>query len=480
MSPRRLQARELLVELDRSRRSGLGRQLEQQLRSAIRSGTLAPGSDLPSTRALAEDLSVSRGVVVRAYAQLAAEGYLDLRQGANPSVRGIPFVKPHVADALSPAGVQKIRYDLRPHQPDLGGFPRQVWLRSLRNALGTAANADLGYIDPRGLEQLRIELALYLGRARGVVADPDRIVVTAGSTHTLSLIARVLASRGATMAFENPSHRLLFAVSERAGLTPVGIPVDRDGIRVDALPAANVSAVLVTPAHQFPTGVALAAERRAELTLWARESGGLIIEDDYDAELRYDRAPIGPLQGLMPDRVAYIGSANKTLSPGIRLGWAMLPGDLVASVTEELRNSVLHLSGIEQLALADFLHRGEFDRHIRRMRTVYRRRRDALVEALEAQLPELRVSGIAAGLHVVVELPSPRAEADVVAEAAARGLAIESLSYHALPGYDGPPGLLIGYGGVLEPAIGFAVAELAAAFRAADPKLARRGAVSGG
>jgi GntR family transcriptional regulator / MocR family aminotransferase len=481
MSPRQLQARELLVQLDRSRRSELGLQLETQLRSAIRSGTLAPGSDLPSTRALAEDLGVSRGVVVRAYAQLAAEGYLDLRQGANPSVRGIPFVEPYVAEALSAALAQKIRYDLRPHQPDLGSFPRQVWLRSLRHVLGSATNADLGYIESRGLEQLRIELVHYLGRARGVVADPDRIVVTAGSTHTLSLIARVLASRGATrMGFENPSHRLLFATAERAGLTPVGIPVDRHGLRVDALPAANVSAVVGTPAHQFPTGVALTADRRAALALWARESGGLIIEDDYDAELRYDRAPIGPLQGLVPDRVAYIGSANKTLSPGIRLGWAVLPDDLVAPLTEELRSSVLHLSGIDQLALADFLHRGEFDRHIRRMRSVYKRRRDALVEGLEARLPELRVSGIAAGLHVVVELPSPGPEARVCAEAAARGVAIESLSDHALPAYDGPRGLLIGYAGVPEPAIRLAVQELAAALHTGNHRIVQRSAASGG
>jgi GntR family transcriptional regulator / MocR family aminotransferase len=476
MSPRQLHARDLLVQLDRSRRAELGRQLEQQLRSAIRSGTLAPGSDLPSTRTLAEDLAVSRGVVVRAYAQLAAEGYLDLRQGANPSVRGIPFVEPRVAEVSSPAAVQKIRYDLRPHQPDLGGFPREIWLRSLRHALTRAPNADLGYIDPRGLEQLRVELARYLGRVRGIRANPERIVVTTGSTHALSLIARVLASRGAVMGFENPSHWLFFAVAEQAGLTPIGIPVDGDGIRVDSVRAAKVNAVLVTPAHQFPTGVALAADRRAELTLWARESGGLIIEDDYDAELRYDRAPIGPLQGLAPDRVAYIGSANKTLSPGIRLGWALLPDDLCDSVVEELGKSVLHLSGIDQLALADFLRRGEFDRHIRRMRLVYKRRRDALIEALEAELPKLRVSGIAAGLHVVVELPPSVAEADVCAQAAARGLAIESLSDHALPMYEGPAGLLIGYAGVLEPTMPFAVAELAAAFRASERRPVRRAA----
>jgi len=328
--------------------------------------------------------------------------------------------------------------------------------------LRSAADADFGYIGRRGLEQLRAELSRYLGRARGVAADPARIVVTAGSTHTLSLISRALARRGAsTIGFENPSHWVLHAVVQRAGLAPVGIPVDRLGLRIDELHSANVGAVVVSPAHQFPTGVALSPERRAELILWARESGGLIIEDDYDAEFRYDRAPIGALQGLSPEHVAYIGSTSKTLSPGIRLGWAVLPSELVASVAEELWSSILHLSGIDQLALADFMRRGEFDRHMRRMRTVYRRRRDALVKALETELPLMPVSGIAAGLHVVVELISTAAETAACEQARARGIAIESLSQHALPGYAGPPGLLIGYGDIGEPTIPLAIDQLA-------------------
>jgi GntR family transcriptional regulator/MocR family aminotransferase len=464
MSPRQLQARDLLVRVDRSNRRGVGRQLEQQLRDALQSGTLAAGSDLPSTRALAEDLSVSRGVVVRAYAQLAAEGYLDLRQGANPRVRPIPLAGPERGPDPLTARPQrlKFRYDLRAHQPDLSTFPRQAWLRSLRHVLRSAADADLGYIDRRGLPQLRAEICGYLGRARGVAADPARVVVTAGSTHTLSLISRALARRGAdTIGFENPCHWLLHTVARSAGLTPVGIPVDENGLRVDELCATNLSAVVVAPAHQFPTGAALSADRRAALVGWARESGGLVIEDDYDAEFRYDRAPIGALQGLAPEQVAYIGSTSKTLSPAIRLGWVVLPSALVASVADELQSSVLHLSGIDQLALADFIQRGEFDRHLRRMRAVYRRRRDALVRALAAQLPHVPVSGIAAGLHVVVELASTEAEAAAVEQARTRKLAIESLSEHALPGYAGPPGLLIGYAGIPEPAIPRAVDQIA-------------------
>ena len=464
MSPRQLHARDLLIRIDRTRRVAIGRQIEDSLREAIRSRTLVPGSDLPSTRALAEELSVSRGVIVRAYAQLAAEGYLDLRQGANPAVRDV-LELPSVP-STAPRET-RTRYDLRPHVPEVGTFPRQAWLRSLRNALSTATDAELGYIDPHGLEQLRREVSAYLGRARGVAAHPEQIVITAGSSHSISLIARVLARGGVTaIGFENPSHRMLHAVAERAGLAPVGLPVDRDGLIVDALDGVQVGAVIVSPAHQFPTGRVLSAERRAALALWARESGGLIVEDDYDAEFRYDRAPIAALHGLSPEQVAYIGSTSKTLSPAIRIGWAVLPRALAAGVAEELACSVLHLSAIDQLAFADFLRRGEFDRHLRRMRAVYRARRDALVAALDRQLPQLQVSGAAAGLHVVLELPPEIDEAGVCTHAQARGVTVQSLSDHALPGYEGPGGLLIGYGGILDPALPHAIAELATAIAA--------------
>jgi GntR family transcriptional regulator/MocR family aminotransferase len=476
MSTTRLQARDLLISVDRSERLAPGRQIEAQLRDAIRRGMLLAGSGLPSTRALAEDLSVSRGVVVRAYAQLAAEGYLEVRQGATTSVRGghTELKQPSLrSGALQP--VPKPRYDLLPHQPELTSFPRQAWLRSLREVLKTAPDSELGYLGPPGVEQLRVELARYLARARGVVADPDRVVVTLGSTHTLSVIARVLSRRGVKrIGFENPSHFVLHAVAKRAGATPVGIPLDANGLRVDQLPAADVSAVVVTPAHQFPTGVALSANRRAALARWARESGGLIIEDDYDAEFRYDRPPIGAIQGLSPEQVAYMGSTSKTLSPAIRLGWAVLPADLVTAACEELVATVLQLSGIDQLALADFLRRGEFDRHMRRMRTVYRRRRNVLVDALRAELPGVTLSGIVAGLHVVVELAARADETEACAAAEARGVAIQSLSQHALPGYEGPPGLLIGYGAIPEPTIPGAVEQLAGTINFAVQRTQRR------
>jgi GntR family transcriptional regulator/MocR family aminotransferase len=469
MHSRQLHARDLLVRVDRSRAVPVGRQLEDQLRGAIRSGVLRAGSDLPSTRALAEDLGVSRGVVVRAYAQLSAAGYLDVRQGAHPRVASIPLAEPAYEEPQPADAGGKVLYDLRAHQPDVSTFPRRLWLRAVRDALNAATDADLGYLDERGLEQLRVELSAHLGRARGVAATPDRIVVTAGATHAMSLLARTLARRGCTRtAFENPSHRILHAVARRAGQTPVGVPVDDDGMRTDMLADADVQSVVVSPAHQFPTGVALSDSRRAALLGWARTTGGVVVEDDYDAELRYDRAPIGALQGLAPEHVAYVGSTGKTLAPAIRLGWLVLPHGLHGEVAEELSTSMLHVSGIDQLAFARFLRQGELDRHLLRMRAIYRGRRDALVDALAKQLPDLFVTEMAAGLHVVVELPSRELEGAVVAAARSAGVIVQSIAQHALPGYDGPAGILVGYGSVPEPTLPHAVERLARAIRAAE------------
>jgi len=467
MSPHRLQTRELLVRLDRTRGARVGRQLEEQLREAIRSGSLAPGSALPSTRMLAEDLGVSRGVVVRAYGQLAAEGYIRLRQGANPSVRRLPLPEPGLSAPAQRPARRRMRYDLRPHLPEVAAFPRQGWVRATRNALARAANADLSYLDAQGLYALRAEIAAYLGRARGVAADPERIVITTGSTHSLSVIGSVLARQGSTrMAFENPSHFLLQSVALRSGQTPIAVPVDEQGLRVEQL--GDSQSVFVSPAHQFPTGVALSPDRRGELVRWARRTGGLIVEDDYDAEFRYDRAPIGALQGLSPDHVAYVGSTGKTLAPAIRVGWVVLPPAIVDAAVVEIRETLVHVSGIDQLAFTDFLARGEFDRHLRRMRALYRSRRDALVDALATHLPDLQVSGAAAGLHVVLELPSFEIEAAVQKLARSRGVFVDAISQHTLPGYDGPAGLLIGYGAVAEPALPLAVEQIAGAVREAS------------
>ena len=462
MSPRQLQTRDLLVRIDRSQRPSLRRQLEDQLRDAIRSGTLAPGSELPSTRALAQELDVSRGVTGRAYAQLAAEGYLELRQGANPTVRRVSQVEHPPAAPRQPAG-PRVRYDLRPHLPDVSSFPRQAWLRSLRSAVTAATNAELGYVDSRGVLQLRTEIANYLGRARGVAAKPENVVITTGSAHALSLISGALARTAQTqMAWENPSHLILRLMTERAGQSSIPVAVDDEGLRVDELERVEANSVVVSPAHQFPTGVVLSAGRRRRLIDWASTTGGLIVEDDYDALFRYDRAPIGALQGLSPEHVVYLGSAGKSLAPALRLGWAVVPQQLVGALTEELAGTMLIVPALEQLALADFIRRGEFDRHLSRMRMTYRRRRDAVVRGLATWLPDLPMSGIDAGLHAVVHLPSAEIEAAVCERATSLGVLVQSLTQHALPGYDGPAGLLVGYGPVPEAAIPQAIQQLAA------------------
>lgn len=457
MSPRNLQACGLLLLVDRSQPRSFSRQVEEQIRSGIQSGALAANEHLPSGRVLAEDLGVSRGVVMRAYAQLAAEGYVTLRQGAAPTVRAA--IRSGSETVHSENGHRSVAYDLRPHLPEVATFPRQPWLRAVREALEQARTADLTYSNPRGLWSLRVDVANYLSRARGVLALPERTLITAGSTHTLSLVSRMLARQGRTrMAFENPSHPLLRAVASRGGQTVVRAEIDERGVRPEAIEAAE--SVFVSPAHQFPTGVALTPERRSRLIEWAEEGDALILEDDYDAEFRYDRAPIGALQGLAPEQVIYMGSTGKTFAPALRIGWAVIPAALYDDMARELFTNMLHVSGLDQLAFAKFLHRNDFDRHLRRMRQLYRSRRDLVVSVLRDLLPNHSVRGLAAGLHVILEMPSHTAAAAVRNEAAAAGIVVESVEHYAFPNYAGPAGLVIGYGGLPEPTLEAAIRRL--------------------
>ena len=450
---------ELLLSVSRGDGT-LGAQIEEQLRQAIRQGALRAGTPVPSTRDLARQLGVSRRVVVDAYAQLAAEGYLQLRQGARPRVAEISAAAGE--PAADEPGAAPIRYDCRPSVPDVSTFPRQAWLRSLRDALATMTDADLGYGDPRGAEPLRWALADYLGRVRGVVTDPEQIVVTHGYSQGLDLVCRTLARGGATrMAFEDPSYPEQKELARRAGLEPVAVAVDEQGIRVDELARSGADAVVLTPAHQHPTGVVLAGERRSELLTWLRERGAVAIDDDYDAEYRYDRAAVGALQGLDPERVVYAGSASKTLAPALRIGWLVLPSRLVQPMADAKRHVDHQTDRIEQHAFADFLVRGELDRHLRRMRTVYRARRDALVSALAEELPDTRVSGIAAGLHATVRLPDSDDEAAIVEEARRRRIEVGPMAENWADPTGRPPTLLLGYGQIQEAAIRPAVRALA-------------------
>ncbi len=340
---------ELLVSVSRDSPATLVTQIEDQLRQAIRSGALRPSARVPSTRDLARQLSVSRRVVVDAYAQLAAEGYLSLRQGARPRVSATA-ARARPAPAWPPASQPApARFDFRPSVPDLALFPRAAWLRSVREALRTMTAADLGYGDPRGVWELRVALADYLGRTRGVVAVPEHIVITNGYLQGFGLVCRALAHRGARrIAVENPSNPEDRTVATRAGLTPVSIIVDGDGMRVDQLARGDVDAVALTPAHQNPTGGVLSGERRTALMAWLRQRAATAIEDDYDAEYRYDRSAVGALQGLDPERVVYAGSASKTVAPALRLGWLVVPPALLDAVCDEKLHADRGSACIEQ------------------------------------------------------------------------------------------------------------------------------------
>jgi GntR family transcriptional regulator / MocR family aminotransferase len=462
---------DLLISLDRTQPS-LKAQVEEQLRAAVRDERLAPGSALPSSRGLANELGVSRGVVVEAYSQLVAEGYLVTRPGgvtrvalaASPGARALP----------APAAERPPRFDFRPGGPDVSLFPRDAWLASLRRSLRAAPDVRLDYGDPRGAPELRVALASYLGRVRGAACDPERVIVTSGMAQGLALLGRTLVGRGGRrMAVEDPSSGPGREQLASTGLEIVSVRVDEQGLRTEDLAEHDgLDAVMITPAHQFPLGVVLSPARRAQLAEWAAAADVLVLEDDYDAEYRYDRAPVGTLQGLAPERVLYAGSVSKTLAPGLRLGWMVAPERIAAELVAAKERDDLGTPIVEQLALADFLERGELDRHLRRTRGVYRHRRDALVRALAAELPDWEPAGIAAGLHLVARLPPGSDEAAVLAAARERGVALYGLGEHSVG--PRPPALLLGYGRIAEPAIAPGVAELAAGYAAAG-RARRRG-----
>jgi GntR family transcriptional regulator/MocR family aminotransferase len=457
---------ELLLSVSRDSSGTLGAQIEDQLRRAIREGVLRSQARVPSTRDLARQLGVSRRVVVDAYAQLAAEGYLSLRQGARPRVSETAAVAGAGPQAARPASTP--RFDFRPSVPDVSAFPRAAWLRSLRHAVATITDADLAYGDPRGVEALRLALADYLGRARGVVADPVSVVVTCGYSQGLGIVCHALADAGAKrIALEAPTWPEQAMIAARAGLEPVPVRVDDAGIRVDELERSRADAVVLTPAHQHPTGVVLSGERRMALLAWLRDRDAIAIEDDYDAEYRYDRAAVGALQGLEPDRVVYAGSTSKTLAPALRIGWLVVPPGLLEAVSQQKLLADRGNSRIDQHALADFLTRGELDRHLRRMRARYRGRRDALVEALAEALPEAQIRGIAAGLHAIVELPDTHDVQAIRDEATRRRIALETTTDFWPQAGAGSPTVMLGYAQTPEPSIRAGVRELAAAVRAA-------------
>lgn len=424
-----------------------GRALQSALREAVRSGRLVAGTRLPSSRELAADLGVSRGLVTEAYEQLTAEGYLRSGRGsgtwvgdaARATARGVRDLAPRAPGA---------RVDFRPGTPDLSLFPRAAWAAAHKSVLARLPHRALGYPDPRGLPELRTALASLLTRRRGVVADPECLVVCSGVAQAMTLLGFVLHGHGLrTVGVEDPGSHEHGALFSAAGLDMTALPLDGEGLATGPLEGTGIRAVVTTPAHQFPTGIAYSAQRRTELLDWARAVDGLIVEDDYDGDFRYDRAPVGALQGLDPDRVAYTGSVSKSLAPGLRLGWLLVPSRLADEVVERKRTMDLGNPALDQALLADFIDRGGYDRQLRRCQRAYRERRDALVGALTDQFPGTEVSGIAAGLHIIARLPERCGPEPRFLDLAARsGVAVRPLTdYMMADAGDAGVRLVLGY-----------------------------------
>ncbi|MET9465222.1 PLP-dependent aminotransferase family protein [Streptomyces sp. NPDC006544] len=442
---------DLHVELSAGR--GLRAGLTEALREAARSGRLAPGTRLPSSRSLAADLGIARNTVAEAYAELVAEGRLTARQGSGTRVaERVPERRAVAAAPVRRPVRAKTSYSLMPGSPDLGGFPRAAWLAAARRALADAPNEAFGYGDPRGRVELREALAGYLARARGVYADPERIVLCAGFAQGMLLMAKLLRARRvrdiAVEGYGLDVHRDLLT---GAGLRTRPLEVDAEGARTQDLASTagaaaghGVGAVLLTPAHQFPTGAALTPVRRAAAVDWARSTGGLVLEDDYDGEFRYDRQPVGALQGLDPDRVVYMGTASKSLAPGLRMGWMVVPAGLMDEVLGAKGRDAWTSGVLDQLTLAEFIRSGAYDRHVRGMRLRYRRRRDELVAAVGDRAG---VSGIAAGLHAVLDL-GPGGERAALRAAAWQDLGLQPLSSFRHPEAAGAAreALVVGFG----------------------------------
>ncbi|ANB09039.1 GntR family transcriptional regulator [Streptomyces ambofaciens] len=454
--------------------------LSRALRAAVTGGRIASGSALPPSRALAADLGCSRWVVTEAYAQLVAEGYLEARSGSATRVRARAVPAPVTPEA--DVGTRwEPEFDMLPGIPDLRAFPRGRWADAVREATGALTWGELGYPDPAGLARLRQRLAAYLVRGRGASLEARQLVVCAGTLDAVRRLCRVLRTEGHThMALEDPGWSRLSATVGAEGLVPVPVPVDGDGLRVDLLRRApQVRSVIVAPAHQFPTGVVLAPARRGELVAWAREVDGLVLEDDYDAEFRYDRHPVGALQGMAPEHVALLGSVSKTLSPALRIGWAVTPPRWTEALGAE------HVGGvpppvIDQEAFARFLARGSYDRYLRAARLRYKRRRDHLMGELAASLPGFQVSGAAAGFHLLLSLTDCSAPT-VVREAARRDVRLADLDAYRMARAEhhptaragdslgaravaaAGPALVLGYGNLADHAVPGAVRRLAQA-----------------
>ncbi|WP_306317865.1 MULTISPECIES: PLP-dependent aminotransferase family protein [unclassified Streptomyces] len=457
----------LSVQVDRASVVPLTAQLQNGIKDMIEDRVLHPGARLPSSRQLALDLGLSRSVVVEAYEQLIAEGYLDAVRGSGTHVtRQLPATAAEPS-LLDPSPVPEVRWDMRVGIANLSNFPRQEWLNSYTKVLQNVGRDGVDYPPVAGIAELRNELAGYLGRVRSVRTTPGHVMVTAGFAQGLALLAASFQHLGIhELAIEEPGHSGQRRFILDTGLSPVPVPVDAEGLVVEALARTGVRAVLVTPAHQFPTGVTLSAARKAQLLRWAQEVDAWIIEDDYDGEFWFDRRARPPaLQESDPERVVYAGTTSKVLVPGLRLGWLAIPPKIFPLMERVRSRQDQGSDTLTQLAFADLMRGGLLDRHLRRVRSRYRSRSEALAAAVGRHLPQARMNGSAAGLHSYALLPPGTDEAALVRGALRRSVLVRgSQQFRFGSASAGRPALLLGYGSLPLSGITEAVAAIGAAY----------------
>ncbi|WP_312113897.1 MocR-like pyridoxine biosynthesis transcription factor PdxR [Brevibacillus reuszeri] len=452
----------LWMNIDREKPMSLIRQLYTEIRTKILFGEITAGYKLPSTRSLANELQVSRNVVVEAYEQLLAEGYIESMQGSGYFVASGVYLEQH-ARSLSQAYPQPKKseeesehgcIDFRSGVPALELFPRTTWGKMVQRVCQEAPATAFGYGRPEGKQELREVLSRYLYRMRGVQCEPEQIVMTSGATQALSLIAKVLLGPGSIVQMEDPITRDIQTIFRSAGATIQPVAADAYGMVMEDLPSPAHTApsfVFVTPSHQFPLGGTLPIQRRIQLISHARETDCYIVEDDYDSEFRYESAPISAIQGLAPDRVIYIGSFSKILSPGLRLGYLVLPSSLVKQYQEAKWFTDLHTSTLDQLALCHFIEEGHLEKYISRVKKLYKKRRKCLTDALRDAFGEkVCIWGESAGLHIVAAFAGIAFTPERFAALEQGGVRLYPVEEHAIIRGRHDDKIIIGYGNVSE------------------------------
>ncbi|MFF5996904.1 PLP-dependent aminotransferase family protein [Lysinibacillus sp. KU-BSD001] len=445
----------LWIPIDRSLDIPLIRQVYQQIRERILKGELQAGEKLPSTRELSDGLKVSRNVILEAYDQLMAEGFLTSRTGSGTFVGEGTFLEPlkkpplfHTFNLASDTNEDDHIINFRSGIPALDLFPRKTWAKLSYAVWNDTSNAMFGYDIPEGRPELRKALSRYLLKTRGVNCHPEQIVITSGATQALMLVSKLLLSPNDTVVMEDPITDDIQTIFTTTGSALYPIPVDEYGMKTSLLPVhTNPKFVFVTPSHQFPLGGTLPIQRRIQLIEYSRQMNCYVVEDDYDSEFRYEGSPVSSLQGLEPDRVLYVGSFSKILSPALRIGYLILPLHLVEKCRKLKWFSDLHTPSVDQLILTRFIEEGYLERHITKMKKIYKKRRDFLIDCINTTfLNKVTIFGYSTGLHLILELPDCHFSIQVLKQIEQAGVKVYSVEDHTIEKGNHLNRIILGYG----------------------------------